>query len=82
MNPHFYTGCGELFACKREITVVSSVVRAITHETNICSQLVECLGLGFCFQGEGHTGAYFIKMVSAIYLISFQLISLLQTNSV
>ena len=37
----FYIVCGALFACKREITVVSLVVRAVMRGTNIRSQLVE-----------------------------------------
>ena len=32
----FYAVCGASFAYKREITVVSSVVRAVMHKTNIC----------------------------------------------
>ena len=38
----FYTVCGVLFAHKKESTVVSVVVRAVTHEMNVCSQSVEC----------------------------------------
>ena len=36
----FYALRGALFAYKREITVVSSAVKAETRVTNICSQLV------------------------------------------
>ena len=52
MNPHqltgqqlltsFHAACGALFAYKREIAMVSSVVRAVMRMTNIC------------LQGQGH----------------------------
>ena len=46
----FCAVCGVLFYYKRESTVVSSGVRAVTLVTHICSQSAECLYTTFCNQ--------------------------------